>query len=516
MRLDVYNATNTTKLGELTKAHDIAWFTDLREPGSLQFTVDTVDTADLALLDFLRVIRVNHNSVDLEAFVIRNTAAELAVEDERPFTTVQCQGLLSVLGYQAGGAVLWPYGGLDGAQQSPRWFGPMGFDHMDPGTGVEPTTDGVVTREDWPENPTRTERVVFASTITMRRELTGTPALAGPAIMFFTTAWWTQASVWLDGAEVSGLRTEVGETRTRTVEIPYDGEDHVVCIIAEGEPPVGSQNSLAWMWAQAEIDTSGNVTLGSRIFSTYNSTTYTGPTAPTLPNWESWATPPGVTVGFVMKTAVDEAQTLGLLSGVTYDFTAANDSAPTAWAHKFVRSFRMQKLGTLLEALAPFDCEPQMTPTGQLRLWQQRGTDRTATITIDTPFSLSVATQGPQAGEGPYETPDGIGRVVNAAFVTRWGVRLEDLITLGEDLGPDTVLDAVERYILEHSSERPELDVVLPDDIEPYSDVFLGDIVRGRVVAGGSLEDVRVVSLRCDVDDVGHVNWGAVLERPGA
>jgi hypothetical protein len=510
MRLDVYDATNTTKLGELTKAHDIAWFSDLREPGTLQFTIDTTDAADLALVDFLRVIRVNEGGSDLEAFVVRNTAAELAVPDERPFVTFQCQGLLSVLGYQAGGAVLWPYGGLEGLQQSPRWFGPMGFDHMDDGNSSEPTTGGALTRENWPDP--RAERFIPSSHAVYRRVLTGVTGRDGPARMWLTSAHWTEVRVWFDGAELQPLNSPVGDRTVRTVDIDYDGEDHVIAFYVSGEPPSGQTHSLGWTWANIDDDEN----IEGRLFTSFNSTTYSGPTPPTAPFWEAWEDidGPGVTVGFVMKTAVDEAQAEGLLAGVTYDFDADDDSGSTPWEHRFTRSFRIQKLGGLLEPLAAFGCEPAMTPTGQLRLWQQRGTDRTASVDVRVPFSLSVATQGPQAGEGPYETEAGLGRVTNTAFETRWGTRLEDYISLGEDLGPETVLDAVERYILAHSSERPEVDVSLPDDVTPYTHVFLGDLVRGRTPDGD--EDLRVVSIRCDIDDTGHANWGAMLEAADA
>jgi hypothetical protein len=516
MRLDVYNATNTTKLGELSAAHDIGFTADLRVPGALVFSVDAASTADRALLKPWRVVRVHRPGTgDLEAYRVQDMPAEVRVADERPYVSYQCRHLLSDLGFQQGGAVLWPQGGLDGLQQSPRWFGPMGWDHQPDGREAEPTTGGIVQRLDWPEpEPWLTERVVFAERIVMRRELAAAPSFAGPSRMVFTTAWWTKATVWLDGVEVAGLRTQVGETITKAVDLVYDGEPHVVCIIAEGEPPATFQNSLAWMWAQADVDSDGNVEWGSRIFSSFNSITFDGPTPPTVPYWEAWSDidPPGVTCGFVSQTWLDEAKDRGLLTWLTADYDENNDSAINGWSHRFSRAFPLMKGGQLHDQLEAFGAEVHVTPNGTLQLFEERGENRTATVTISTAFALSAAGQGPQATRYLFETDAGISTAAHPTAETEWGIGVEDIASFPNDLGPHDVLDVVAEQLVRDAGFHNEIDVDLPDDLVPYADLGVGDRVRCVADVDGTEATMRVTALMAAVIDTGHVEWSAFLE----
>ena len=291
-------------------------------PGLLTFSVDLADTVSIGLLQPLRVIRVNDGTNDIEAYIVRDQPGEWVTENERPAINYQCDHLLTWLGYGRGGAALWPYGGLTGLQQSPRWFGPYGFDFPTL-TGIpEPTTDGALTRENW-QDPLA-ERFVFTSRAVYRRYLTGTPALAGPARMWFTSAAWTVVRVWFDGAELTALSTPLGDRSIRMLDLPYDGEDHVICFDCEGTPPSGLAHSLGWTWAGLSADSVGEFNdwgqMENRIFTTFNSTTYSGPTAPTSPYWQAWedyddGDYPGCTVGFVRpRPLIDEAQTRGLLA----------------------------------------------------------------------------------------------------------------------------------------------------------------------------------------------------------
>ena len=514
VRFDVYDVTNTTKLGELAEPHQLGFYADLRAGGTMLFSLDAASAADRALLAHLRIVRVNIDGTDREAYIVQDKPSEMAPSDERPVVAHMLRHLLSWVGYQQGGAVLWPYGGLTGLQQSPRWFGPMSFD-FPAVVRPEPTTGGPLTREGWPDP--RAERFVFASHAVYRRLLTGNPALDGPSRMWFTTAAWTEARVWFDGAELLALSTPVGETSIRTYDLPYDGLDHVVFIDARGTPPAGKDNSLGWTWGLLLDDANGEPNiLGNRLFTTFNSTTYTGPTAPTVPYWQAWegyTDYPGVTVGFVAGTALDEAQARGLLPGVTRDFDNDDDSGGNAWTEVFARAFPMQKVGHLLDALAPFRCEPEMTPAGLLRLHQQRGTDRTATVTVTTGFSLSATGRGPIATRYLYETEGGFGAVTDAAAEAALGVALEDVAQLGEDIDPDTILAALTAQLTLDASTADELQVGLPPGVVPYDDVFLGDTVQCKSDVDGTVADVRITSFTAELRPEGDLAWAATAVR---
>lgn len=515
---DVYDVTNTTKLGTLAKGHSIGWVADLRVPGALVLSVDVAAAADRALLQKLRVIRVRIDGTDREAYVIQDDPKELVADI--PVVMYQCRHLLSWLGYGTGGAVLWPYGGLDGLQQSPRWFGPMGFDFPTV-VAPEPTTGGPLTRENW-QDPLA-ERFVFTARAVYRRVLAATPLREGPARMWLTSASWTEVRVWFDGAEVPALSTPIGDRSIRMLDVPYDGEEHVICFDCLGSPPAGLSNSLGWTWANLYADDLGEYNdwgqMEGRLFTTFNSATYTGPTAPSPPLWQAWEDYadggyPGVTVGRVAATGVDEAQVRGLLPTVTYDFDETVDSGSVAWEYEFARSFRPQRLGHLLESLAGFGCEPEMTPAGVLRLHQQRGTDRTATVTISTrSFSLALTGRGHQATRYLTETDGGFGEVVNATVETALGTAMEDYVSLGEDLHPHTIDEAILLQLDEDSSAYDEFEVDLPDDVVPHVDVFLGDLVQCRSDADGALAPARITSLRAQVQrDNSRIQWSAILE----
>lgn len=514
--LRVYNVTNSgASLGTLSSAvFARAWSDDIRVPGALTFTVPISATADRALLEPLRVIRVHDGTSDVLAFVVRDEPAELVVDENsgRPAVQYQCDHHLSRLGYGRGGITLYPYEGLDGLQQSPRWFGPMGFDFIER-TGIpEPTTGGALTRENW-QDP-RAERFVFTNRALYRRFLTGSPADAGPARMWLTSAQWTDVRVWFDGVELHTLSSGVGDRSIRMLDLPYDGEDHVIFFDCEGTPPTGAQNSLGWTWAKITADDNGEYNdwgqMEGRLFTTFNSTTYEGPTPPSEPFWQAWENYadgdyPGANVGFVGDVGVTEAQARGLLSGVTTDFDEVTDSGGVAWEHEFARAIRSQRFGYVLDSLNGYGCEPDLTPANVFRIHQQRGTDRTATITVTSPSALSATGRGPVATRYLFETEGGFGEAIDTASETALGTQMEDYVSLGEDVHPHTAASAITRQLSEDSATRNELEVTLPDDLVPYGDVFPGDIVNCQSDADGTVSAVRIMALRTELtDDTGR------------
>lgn len=516
----VYDTTNTTKLGELAEMHTLGFNSDLRVPGTMILSLDAVSTTDRALMQPLRIVRVNDGTNDLEAYIIQDLPQEvMPAEDGTPVVNYKLRHLLTWLGYQLGGAVLWPYGGIGGLEQSPRWFGPMSFDF--PATiEPEPTSDGPLTRSGWPDP--RAERLVFNDRAVYRRLLTGNPSLDGPSRMWFTCATWTTARVWFDGAELTGLASSYGDGTIHTYDLPYDSQDHVICIDAEGTPPPGRTNSLGWTWALLVDDANGEPNiLGNRLFTTFNSTTYTGPTPPTVPYWQAWEdylVYPGVTVGFVAGVALTEAQAHGLLPGVTWDFDDDFDSDSDAWLRLFARAFRMQKLGHLLDALEPFLCEPEMTPAGLLRLHQVRGTDKTGTITINTAYELGATGRGPRATRYLYETEGGFGQAIDAAAEASLGAAMEDVIQLGEDLHVMSIAEAIEAELAQDAATYSEITVRFPDSVVPYGagagGVFLGDMVQCVSDVDLTVVDVRLVSFVGElIDDNGTIEWSGIAEQ---
>ena len=481
--LHVYNPSNTgSSLGTLSAAYDIMWNADLRVPGSLTFKVNLADTADIALLQPLRVIRLNDGTSDIEAYKIRDMPGEWVVAkgDGHPHINYTCDNHITRLGYQRGGAALRPYGDLDGFQQSPRWFGPMGFDFIER-TGIpEPTTNGASTREYW-QDPLA-EVIEFTTRGLARRILTANTSLTGPARMWITSTAWTIVKVWFDGAEFTSLAQDIGNRSIMMLDLPYDSEDHVIFFDVSGAPnvavPAGQKHRVVWTYALISQDSEGEFNdwgqMVNRLFTTFNSTTYSGPTAPSTPYWQAWDNYaddeyPGVTNGYVMGKAIDEAQARGLLSGITYDFDEDVDSDGVDWEYEFVHAFEIQLLGHLLDELSAWKCEPELTAANVLRLYQLRGTDRTASVTISLPFSLSASGRGPQATRYLTHTESGFGEVIDTAAETALGDKLEDIISLGDDVHPHTAAPAVTEQLASDAAVLNAYEVQLPDSLVPYA-----------------------------------------------
>jgi hypothetical protein len=532
--LDVYGPDNTgDKIGTLAKPWGIGGSEDLRGPGALVFSLDLTSSTDRALLPpgIPRVIRVQEDGTDVEglAYVVRDEPKELVSEDEMPFLRYQCEHHISRLGHGRGGAVLRPYGDLAGNQQSPRWFGPMGFDFIER-TGIpEPTTGpNPPSRENW-QDP-RAQVFHFTNRALYRRLMLGAEEWVGhPSRMWLTAASWTDVRVWFDGVELTALNSGVGDRSILQFDIVYDGEDHVIFFDCEGDPPAGLQNAVVWTWAVLSPDQHGEHNdwgrMENRLFTTFNSATYTGPTTPTEPFWQAWENYadgdyPGVNNGYVSMTAIAEAQARGLLPAITIDYDEFVDSDDVAWEHEYVHGFSPQRLGHLHDQLAAWLCEPELTNGNVLRLHQQRGTDRGATpasgvdtVTISLPRSLSATGRGPVATRYLIETEGGFGEVIDADAETALGAKLEDLVSLGEDVHPHTAMGAVELQLASDSGILNDLEVALPSTVVPHQHVFLGDIVQTYSTGDLALADARFTSFRWEVDDAnGVVDWAGTLE----
>jgi hypothetical protein len=524
IRLRVYDPTNTSLLGTVAYPHHIGFSADLRVPGALVFQVDKDNSTDRGLLQPLRVVRVwDDVDGDLEAYVVQDQPAEVITPGMDPTVRYVCRHVRSWLGYDTGGATLWPYGGIGpgSLEQNPRWFGPMGFDFPALVGVPEPTSGGAPTRENWAD--ANAERLVFAERAVYRRELpAGDPSEVGkPSRMWFTSASWTDVRVWLDGAEVPSLNTPVGDRSIRTLDLVYDGEPHVICFDGVGTPPVGFLNSLAWTWGIILTDANDEPNIWNvenRLFTTFNSVTYGGPTPPSLPYWQAWedyadGDYPGVTVGFVADRAVDEAQARGALAGLTMGFTPTLDSDGLAWTQEFARSFPMQRLGRLFDALGPFGCEVDVTPAGVLEVWQNRGQDRTGTVTIDYPYRLGATGRGVQATRYLAQTEGGFIALTDTAAETAFGVVMEDVVSLGNDLHGHIVADPLAAQLADDAGIRNEVQVDLPDDVVPYRHVWLGDVVNCWSDADHTSAPMRVTAFAGGLADKSpHTEWKAVLE----
>lgn len=345
----------------------------------------------------------------------------------------------------------------------------------------------------WPD-PTAASYVAPPGRARYRRTME--PASATSARMVMVADPLCVIRVYLDGVQVAtkaaGVRAPV------EVDVDYPSSGGLVAVVVTG--PGGR-----WGWAWQSIDADGQVT--GTLRRTFDPAVF--------PQATRWATLedglPGVTVGHVLHVGLSEAQTRGdLPAGLSWDFDGGSDSDGLPWLHQFTRGIRLQQLGLMLsDELCAIEGEPQMTPSGTLRLHRRRGQVRD--VEVSAPFGLALTGRGPQATRWLVETDAGLAQVIDHIAEDRYGVVMEQYVQLGQDIEAEAIGPALVSMLRARSATLDEVEVELPDDVVPYVDVQLGDTVQ--CVGRDGLVPVRLTSFSCQVDDdTGHPEWSATAE----
>ena len=219
--------------------------------------------------------------------------------------------------------------------------------------------------------------------------------------------------------------------------------------------------------------------------------------------------------GYVLRTAVGECHLRGELTQVALDdnVTLETDSNEDPWDRTVNHAFRIQEVGRLVDELEDFRCEPEMDPSSNvLRLYNRRGQDRSGDVTVEAPYGLSLTGRGVQATRYFYETQGGFGRAVNEQAESELGVVMASVAQFGTSPGPDEHGQPVTDRLLADGRMASELEILLPDDIVPYEDVFLGDVVTCVADVDGSEGPVRLTSFSLELDDAGQEVWAVTAE----
>lgn len=524
LRLQVYDVTNTTLLGTVDHSYNRVALRRLNDVGRGEFTLAHKHDDEHDLLTRERVVRWQlYDGTDYQdrhATIIETDPQVLHVPEGEgmPSTRFAGPGLLGWLER----AIIYPSPALS-SRETLRRFGPMGEIDV---TGVpEPTTDGKVSREDFPDRQAFV--FVFDEQAVYHRVLTADPDRAGEAKMLLTSASWTDAKVFLDGSEV--FHSPVGSTETWERGFPYDGEQHIVMIEGFGDPPSGSKNRIVWSWRTVEeitevldegTDDEREVTreVATGLFRTFNSTTYDGDVAPTEPYWAAWEdyeTYPGVTVGYIVKKLIGEAQDRGWQPGLTLGFDETYDSDGVEWPATVAHGFNTK--ATILWAvqqLKRWGCDADVTPDGELRLWVDRGDDLTTggspvellSADGDTPPDfVRYQVTGPEI-EGNVllaETEGGFGESVDSGSVADYG-RIEAGMEAGNSTSAMALEPAVKAVLAESAWPQREHNVELSQQGERLLDLAdIGDRIVGQAIDGTAT--VRLVQVDYRQDDTGKV-----------
>jgi len=350
---------------------------------------------------------------------------------------------------------------------------------------ADPIPDGPLSTAGWPD-PDATAFTTQDGRALFRRTMSSSAAIAG-ATMTVAATYDTSVRVFLDSTQV--LYKPPRSRGLFQADVDYPATDAQLAIVVVGGGRFG------WTWEQSD---------GTTIRRTFDPIEFPSATDPWTYRLEAF---PGVTVGFVLDTALTEDAARHTRPW-SWTFDGTNDTATDPWTVRFSRGFRMQEVGLLLDELTSIEGEAEMTPAGLLRYVVQRGTDKTATVTVDSPFALDLSGRGPTATRWLYETQSGLGTAVDAVAEDTFGAVMERFVQLGSDLGSDAIATVVTSMLSEDSAVKDEISVDLPDDVTPYTDVVLGDTVQ--CVGRSGTAPVRLTSFSAVQQDTnGHVDWTA-------
>ncbi len=537
--LTVYDPSGTTATGTLTEAHSVRLTSRAdRLQSSLTFTVDLESSADIGLLQPRAVVKVTDGLLDLGAFFVDGKPCLLLEPGELPGVSYTCLSLESWLGgSRTGGAVVYPFGGLSQAlknteileQYDPRRFGWHQRDYDDAdwiaatsrGTqgNPDPSVEAWVGCEyEWPDPDahwlwTRT-----------KVDVTGSGGMSDPNGTVYFRGWWTPGtsqvvrvyvtailnwSLFVNGIPAARhLRRTRGDWRR-----PY------VFDIEVGSGPTLFALQASTGDRPADFgDRSDNV--GGFLMTVVTVDEFDQPdevlfrTSPA--NFVCLDYPadvPGVTIGFVMKRLLDEAQARGALSGLTYNFDDEVDSDGTPWPRELTHGWRLgSTLGWVLEQLTEFGCDFKVTSDGELVVQVQGGTDRSGSVTLDRLEQASLSGEGVRGNAVLVVAPGGIDERVQASSVGTYG-RVEIGAAFGTTDEPRTVEDPVADLLDRAAWPRDDGQVALSEvSPVPFDDFGLLDWVSFPSRLGG-VQVGRVMEIDGSVnDDDGSVDWAVTLE----
>jgi len=540
--LTVYSPDGATSLGTLTEAHHVRINRQSdRLASHLTFTVDLESTADIALLQPRRVIKVTDGATDLGGYFVHDMPAVVAEPDELPGIAYTCLSLESWLGGgRVGGAVVYPFGGVAGKETTtvlneydPRRFGWHQRDYDDAGW-ITPNSRGTQSSPDsrlnaladqpagWPDPDAEWlwSREMF--------DETGEEGMADqPGTAYFRGVWTpgagvtsgTVVRVWVTAIlnwvlYVNGIPAARHQRRVRgdwrrpyVFDITVGPDPMLFALRVEGggrpddfvDSADGIGAFLMTVMTLDEFDQEDEVVFNT---STSNFVCLDYP-----------ETVPGVTVGFVLKRLVDEAQARGALPGLSYTFDDDLDSDGTAWSTELTHGWRLgSTVGWVAEQLTEFGCDFHVTSSGVLVVQAQGGTDLSGTVTLDRVEQASLSGQGLEGNAALVVTPGGVDDRVSDLSVASYG-RVETGAAFGTTDEPRTVEDPVAELLGRTAWPRDDGEVHLSEaSPQPFVDFDLLDWVSFPARDGGT-QVGRVMQIDgVQNDEDGSVDWVITLD----
>lgn len=232
---------------------------------------------------------------------------------------------------------------------------------------------------------------------------------------------------------------------------------------------------------------------------------------------------PSLTPGEILYELYMQADTRGVdtWAALSIDFDGSGDSDSMAWPEREERVWRIgyDRYLDMIEGLGDLGLACEITPSLVLKAWADRGTDRSASVTLATNDEISTVIEdgvGVEATYLPVETQDGWVIVENAGAASTYG-RRESALSLGN--APSTQQGKkLGQKVLDERLSVPETERTIKfyarSGSVPFQDFFLGDTISisiGASATKGVLLDIAATQR--SVEDV--IEWTAKVSGDG-
>jgi hypothetical protein len=237
-------------------------------------------------------------------------------------------------------------------------------------------------------------------------------------------------------------------------------------------------------------------------------------------SWQASSTEPYWRPAMILRTLAAEAATRGVyrLSGLTYGYTI---SAPTsgAWTTEADLTLKVgSTLLTVLDDMVDLGHDFWLNPTTlRLDAWETRGTDRSATVILDTGHNLARFTstvERPIKTVAVVRTKDGWLRAADNTLRDANGWR-ETFLEYGNTASEDAARRNALRVLRRTGKTQvvaSGVEVAVVDGAVPYVDFTIGDLVSIANPAGSGLPaKARILSIALK-DEGGGVSFQPELE----
>ena len=237
-------------------------------------------------------------------------------------------------------------------------------------------------------------------------------------------------------------------------------------------------------------------------------------------NWQASSTEPYWRPAMILRALVSEAATRGVyrLNRLTYGFTI---SAPTsgAWTTEADLTLKVgSTLLTVLDDMVDLGHDFWLNPTTlRLDAWETRGTDRSATVLLDTGHNLARFTstvERPIKTVAVVRTKDGWLRAADNTLRDANGWR-ETFLEYGNTASEDKARANAQRVLRRTGKTQvvaSGVEVAVVTGAVPYVDFTIGDLVSIANPAGSGLPaKARILSIALK-DEGGGVSFQPELE----